>query len=148
MRWPFVARKLEVPISRVGLTTFRMPLHARDFRQLRRNLARDLFDPVRTTPTHEWAAAKGAVFENVGLWKRAPLLSARGRKQHTAVARESLSVRSACGIFDRIDLGQNRDRWVGTPAEFMNRLYINNWTNLGVGRSRYGILCRDGRLHL
>ncbi len=28
-------------------------------------------------------------------------------------------------------------------AEFMNRLYINNWTNLGVGRSRYGILLRD-----
>jgi sarcosine oxidase subunit alpha len=28
-------------------------------------------------------------------------------------------------------------------AEFMNRLYVNNWTNLGVGRSRYGILCRD-----
>ena len=28
-------------------------------------------------------------------------------------------------------------------AEFMNRLYINNWSNLGVGRSRYGILCRE-----
>jgi len=25
----------------------------------------------------------------------------------------------------------------------MNRLYINSWTNLGVARSRYGILCRD-----
>jgi len=25
----------------------------------------------------------------------------------------------------------------------MNRLYVNNWSNLVVGRSRYGILCRD-----
>ena len=28
-------------------------------------------------------------------------------------------------------------------AEFMNRLYINSWSGLGVSRSRYGILCRD-----
>jgi sarcosine oxidase subunit alpha len=25
----------------------------------------------------------------------------------------------------------------------MNRLYINNWSNLAVGRSRYGILLRE-----
>jgi sarcosine oxidase subunit alpha len=61
---------------------------------------------------------------------------------HAAVARECLAVRNACGIFDASTLG--KIEVVGADAaEFMNRLYINSWTNLGVGRSRYGILCRD-----
>ena len=31
----------------------------------------DLFDPIRTTPIHESHVAAGALFENVGQWKRA-----------------------------------------------------------------------------
>jgi sarcosine oxidase subunit alpha len=137
-----VAQKLGVPIPRVGLTTFRMPYTPVSFGSFAGISRGDLFDPVRTTPTHEWAAAQGAVFENVGLWKRARYFPHAGEDMHAAVARESLSVRSACGIFDASTLG--KIEIVGTDAaEFMNRLYINNWTNLGVGRSRYGILCRD-----
>jgi sarcosine oxidase subunit alpha len=61
---------------------------------------------------------------------------------HAAVARECSSVRNHCGIFDASTLG--KIEIVGSDAaEFMNRLYINNWTSLGVGRARYGILCRD-----
>ena len=102
----------------------------------------DLFDPKRTTPTHDWAAAKGAVFENVGLWKRARYFPRAGEDMHAAVARECLAVRSACGIFDASTLG--KIEVVGADAaEFMNRLYVNSWSGLGVGRSRYGILCRE-----
>ncbi len=97
---------------------------------------------MRTTPTHAWAAAHGAVFENVGLWKRARYFPRGGEDMHAAVARECRAVRSACGIFDASTLG--KIEVVGADAaEFMNRLYINSWTGLGVGRSRYGILCRD-----
>ena len=61
---------------------------------------------------------------------------------HAAVARECLAVRNACGIFDASTLG--KIEVVGADAaEFMNRLYINSWTGLGVGRARYGILCRE-----
>jgi sarcosine oxidase, subunit alpha len=102
----------------------------------------DLFDPVRKTSTHDWAAAKGAVFENVGLWKRARYFPRAGEDMHAAVARECLAVRKACGIFDASTLG--KIEVVGADAaEFMNRLYINSWSGLGVGRSRYGILCRE-----
>src|SRR5258707_625198 len=102
----------------------------------------DLFDPVRTTPTHPWAAAKGAVFENVGLWKRARYFPRGGEDLHAAVARECRAVRSACGIFDASTLG--KIEVVGPDAaEFMNRLYVNNWSALAVGRSRYGILLRE-----
>ncbi len=102
----------------------------------------DLFDPVRTTPTHAWAEAQGAVFENVGMWKRARYFPRAGEDMHAAVARECRAVRGSCGIFDASTLG--KIEVVGPDAaEFMNRLYINNWSNLGVGRSRYGILLRD-----
>ena len=29
------------------------------------------------------------------------------------------------------------------PPTFMNRLYVNTWSSLAVGRARYGILLRD-----
>jgi sarcosine oxidase, subunit alpha len=137
-----VAKSLEVAIPQVGLTTFRMPYTPVTFGSFAGISRGDLFDPVRTTPTHSWAEARGAVFENVGLWKRARYFPRGGEDMHAAVARECRAVRSACGIFDASTLG--KIEVVGPDAaEFMNRLYINNWSNLGVGRSRYGILLRE-----
>ena len=137
-----VAKSLDVAIPQVGLTTFRMPYTPVTFGSLAGISRGDLFDPVRTTATHSWAQARGAVFENVGLWKRARYFPRGGEDMHAAVARECLAVRSACGIFDGSTLG--KIEVVGPDAaEFMNRLYINNWSNLGVGRARYGILLRD-----
>ena len=137
-----VAQHLDVPIPQVGLTTFRMPYTPTTFGSFAGLSRGDLFDPVRTTPTHGWAAARGAVFENVGLWKRARYFPRPGENLAAAVARECLAVRNACGIFDASTLGKievvGRD-----AAEFLNRLYVNSWSGLAVGRSRYGILCRD-----
>ncbi|HLZ96880.1 MAG TPA: 2Fe-2S iron-sulfur cluster-binding protein, partial [Steroidobacteraceae bacterium] len=101
-----VAQKLEVSLPRVGLTTFRMPYTPVSFGSFAGISRGDLFDPVRTTPTHEWAAAKGAVFENVGLWKRTRYFARAGEDMHAAVARECLAVRSGCGIFDASTLGK------------------------------------------
>jgi sarcosine oxidase subunit alpha len=137
-----VAAHLDLAIPQVGLTTFRMPYTPVTFGSLAGISRGDLFDPVRTTPTHAWAEAKGAVFENVGLWKRARYFPRGGEDMHAAVARECRAVRGACGIFDASTLG--KIEVVGPDAaEFMNRLYVNNWSNLGVGRSRYGILLRE-----
>jgi sarcosine oxidase, subunit alpha len=137
-----VAKSLDVSIPQVGLTTFRMPYTPVTFGSMAGISRGDLFDPVRTTPTHPWAQAKGAVFENVGLWKRARYFPRAGEDMHAAVARECSAVRAACGIFDASTLGKIE---VAGPdaAEFMNRMYVNNWSNLGVGRSRYGILLRE-----
>ena len=137
-----VAQKLDVAIPKVGLTTFRMPYTPVTFGSFAGISRGDLFDPLRTTPTHEWATARGAVFENVGLWHRARYFPRGGEDLHAAVARECVAVRQACGIFDASTLG--KIEVVGADAaEFLNRLYINNWSNLAIGRSRYGILCRD-----
>ena len=61
---------------------------------------------------------------------------------HAAVARECRAVRSAVGIFDASTLG--KIEVVGPDAaEFMNRLYVNAWNKLGVGRCRYGLMLRE-----
>jgi sarcosine oxidase, subunit alpha len=137
-----VAKCLDVSIPQVGLTTFRMPYTPVTFGSLAGISRGDLFDPVRTTPTHAWAQARGAVFENVGLWKRAHYFPRGAEDMHAAVARECRAVRSGCGMFDASTLG--KIEVVGPDAaEFMNRLYVNNWSTLGAGRSRYGILLRE-----
>jgi len=138
----FVAAESERRIPSVGLTTFRMPYTPVTFGSLAGVARGDLFDPVRKTPSHDWASARGAVFEDVGLWKRARYFPVGGEDLHAAVNRECLAVRNGVGLFDASTLGKievvGRD-----AATFLNRLYINNWANLGVNRSRYGILLRD-----
>ena len=102
----------------------------------------DLFDPIRTTPIHDWAVDRRAVFEDVGLWKRARYFPRGSEDMQAAVTRECAAVRSSCGLFDASTLG--KISVVGKDAvPFMNRMYVNSWTNLPIGRSRYGVLLRD-----
>ena len=141
-----MSKQLGKSIPEVGLTTFRMPYTPISFASFAGFSRGDLFDPVRRTPTHDWAARNGAVFEDVGLWKRAhyfPRTIAGKREDlHAAVARECVAVRKSCGMFDASTLG--KIEVVGKDAAtFMNRMYVNGWTTLAVGRSRYGVLLRD-----
>lgn len=137
-----VAQQLRKSIPEVGLTTFRMPYTPVTFGSFAGVSRKDLFDPVRTTPTHAWAQAQGAVFENVALWKRARYFPKAGESMHAAVTRECRRVRDSAGIFDASTLG--KIEVVGPHAEeFMNRLYVNSWSGLAVGRTRYGILLRE-----
>ena len=137
-----VAASLGKPIPEVGVTTFRMPYTPVSFGSMASRARGDLFDPVRRTPMQEWAQEHGAVFENVALWKRARYFPRAGEDMGRAVARECLAVRGQCGIFDASTLGKievvGRD-----AATFMNRMYVNSWTKLAVGRTRYGVLLRE-----
>ncbi|MCR4281901.1 MAG: sarcosine oxidase subunit alpha family protein [Bauldia sp.] len=137
-----VADELKRPIPTVGLTTFRMPYTPVTFGALAGTSRGDLFDPVRKTPIHDWAEEQGAVFENVGLWKRARYFP-RGREDmDAAVMRECRAVRTAVGIFDATTLG--KIEVVGPDAaEFLNRMYTNAWTKLEVGRCRYGLMLTE-----
>ncbi len=137
-----VSRTLGKSVPEVGLTTFRMPYTPVTFGGFAGMARGALFDPTRTTPMHGWAAARGAMFEDVGLWKRARYFSRGGEDMHAAVARECRAVRGGCGIFDASTLG--KIEVVGSDAvTFMNRMYVNTWDRLAIGRSRYGVLLRD-----
>ncbi len=97
----------------IGLTTFRMPYTPVTFGSFAGHARGALFDPVRRTPMHDWAAAKGAVFEDVGQWKRANHFPARrrggrgrGRARVPGGAERGRPLR-------RLDARQDRDRRAG-----------------------------------
>jgi len=136
------AGAIEAPVPKVGLTTFRPPYTPTTFGLFAGTSRGDLFDPVRKTSTHEWAAEQGAAFEDVGLWKRAWYFARGGETMHEAVNRECRTVRATCGIFDASTLG--KIEVVGPDAaEFMHRIYVNPFLKLEPGRLRYGIMTRD-----
>lgn len=136
------AGALKRPVPKIGLTTFRQPYTPTTF-GLFAGLSRgQLFDPVRRTPIHGWAEEQGAVFEDVGIWKRAHYFPRDGEDMHAAVARECGQVRKTAGLFDASTLG--KIEIVGPDAaEFMNRLYTNAWTKLEPGRCRYGLMLTE-----
>ncbi|MBM4232948.1 MAG: FAD-dependent oxidoreductase, partial [Gammaproteobacteria bacterium] len=136
------AHELGKPVPAVGLTTFRMPYTPITFASFAGQARGELFDPVRRTPMHAWAESQGAVFEDVGMWKRARYFPQGTEDMHAAVARECLAVRERAGVFDASTLG--KIAVVGPDAaEFMNRMYVNDWSKLAVGRCKYGVLLRD-----
>ena len=65
-----------------------------------------LFDPLRETPSHSWAASYAAIFEDVGQWKRALAFPQQDEDVHAAVRRECKAVRETGGIFDASTLGK------------------------------------------
>lgn len=130
------------PIPQVGLTTFRPPYTPVTFGTFAGHSRGMAFDPIRRTPMHAWAEAHGAVFEDVGMWKRAWYFPKAGKDMHAAVARECAAVRSSVGMFDASTLG--KIEVVGPDAaEFMNRLYTNPWSKLEPGRCRYGLMLNE-----
>ncbi len=136
------AEALGEEIPAVGLTTFRQPYTPVTFGTFAGMARGALFDPVRETPIHAWSAANGARFEDVGLWKRAHCFPRAGEDMHQAVARECRTARETAGLFDASTLGKIE---VAGPdaAEFLNRIYPNSWTKLGVGRCRYGLMLNE-----
>jgi len=136
------AETLGKPIPEVGLTTFRAPYTPVTFGAIVNHARGDLFDPTRRTPIHPWADAQGAVFEDVGQWKRAWYFPQGGEDMHAAVNRECRTVRQAAGLFDASTLG--KIEVVGPDAAaFMELLYTNPWKKLEPGRCRYGIMLRE-----
>ncbi|EKE44852.1 sarcosine oxidase subunit alpha [Oceaniovalibus guishaninsula JLT2003] len=123
----------------VGLTTFRPPYTPTTFGTFAGYHRGGQFEVTRKTPIDAWAEAHGAAFEPVSLWRRAWYFPQAGEDMHAAVARECLATRRSVGIFDASTLGKIE---VSGPdaVEFMNRMYTNPWTKLGIGRCRYGVL--------
>ncbi|NLV56261.1 MAG: hypothetical protein GXY13_11685, partial [Acidimicrobiales bacterium] len=82
-----VADHLGKPIPEVGLTTFRQPYTPVTFGTIAGTSRGELFDPVRRTPCDAWAQAAGAMFEDVGSWKRTLCFPRSSETVHAAVAR-------------------------------------------------------------
>jgi len=136
------AEMLGKDIPQVGLTTFRAPYTPVTYGTLISHSRGSLFDPARKTPMHAWEEAHGAIFEDVGNWKRAWFYPRAGETMHQAVNRECRTAREVAGVFDASTLG--KIEVVGPDAaEFLNLIYTNAWDTLKPGRCRYGIMTRE-----
>ena len=133
------AQTLGQTIPETGTTTFRPAYTPVTFGAIAGSELGDLFDPVRKTAMHAWHVENGAEFENVGQWKRPWYYPKAGEDMHAAVSRECKATRDSVGIMDASTLGKI-DIKGPDAAEFLNRMYTNAWSKLGIGRCRYGLM--------
>jgi sarcosine oxidase subunit alpha len=134
------AELLGVPLQDTGTTTFRPPYTPVAFATLAGRDRGSLYDPERVTAIHDWHVEHGAVFEDVGQWKRARYYPQEGEDMEAAVLRECAAVRTGVGILDGSTLGKI-DVQGPDAGVLMDRLYTNLMSSLKPGRVRYGVMC-------
>ncbi len=131
-----------ITVPEVGVTTFRPPYTPLTFGAIVGQNRRHLFHMVRKTPIHDWQADHGAVFEDVGDWKRARYYPKPGEDMDAAVRRECQAVREGVGLFDASTLGKI-DLQGEDVAWLLDMLYTNAWGGLAVGKCRYGLMLNE-----
>jgi len=137
-----VADTAGVKVGELGTTTFRPPYTPLPFGTIVGRNVGEFFDIFRKTPMHEWHEKNNAKFENVGQWKRAWFYPINNESMDEAVQRESKAARESAGILDASTLGKIDIQ--GTDAsEFLNRVYTNAWSKLGIGKCRYGLMLNE-----
>ena len=117
-------------IDDTGSTTSRPPLQPVPLAAL----AGPSHMPIKRTPLDRQHRALGATMVEVGPWQRA---HSYGDPQE-----ECLAVRQRVGIIDVSTLGK-LDVSGGDAGVLLDRVYTHRFSNLGVGRIRYGLLCSD-----
>ncbi|KAA3664275.1 MAG: FAD-dependent oxidoreductase [Chloroflexi bacterium] len=114
-------------IAQTGTTTARSPVRPLKLG----NLAGQMMDPVKVTAVHDWHVAQGAKMMVAGLWLRP--------EHYGDAAAEVKAVRERVGMIDVCTLGKIKLTGPGVPA-LLDKLYINKFSNLKVGRVRYGVM--------
>jgi len=130
-------------IENVGTTVMRPPFSPVAIGAFGGHHREKNFKPTRLPPSHEWAVEQGAVFVEAGYWLRAQYYPKPGEKDWLeTVTREVKAARSSVGVCDVSTLGKI-DIQGADAAEFLERVYINGWKNLAIGRARYGLMLRE-----
>lgn len=134
--------------AEVGTTTFRPFYTPVSFGALAGTSRGKHFQPVRQSPLHGWAKKNGAVFVETGLWYRSSWFPRAGETNwRESVDREVLNTRANAGICDVSTLGKI-EIYGADAAEFLNRVYVNAFAKLPVGKARYGLMLReDGMIY-
>ncbi len=129
-------------IPAVGTTTFRPPYTPVTLGSFAgRDVGRH-FEPIRRTAMHDWHEAAGAVWVEAGLWLRPSTYPRPSESLREAIVRETLATRNNVGLVDVSTLGKI-DIQGPDAAEFLDRVYSNNFKSLTVGRARYGLMLRE-----
>ena len=129
-------------IPSVGTTTFRQPFSPITMGAVAGPSINEQMSPIRRTAMHDWHEAAGAPFVPAGAWLRPQAYPKPGENLRDAYLREAVHVRKHVGIVDVSTLGkidvQGKD-----AAEFLNRLYVNGFAKLDIGKCRYGVMLRE-----
>ena len=124
----------------VGTLSFRPPYVPVPFAALAGRERGLLSDPIRITPLHQWHVEAGAVFEDVGQWKRPWYFPKPGERMEDAVRRECVAARQGVAVMDASTLGKI-DIQGPDAAVFLDRIYTNMFSTLPEGQCRYGLMC-------
>lgn len=130
-------------IPETGTTVFRPPFVPVSIGALAGNARGKHFRPTRLPPSHRFAQEQGAAFVEAGLWLRAQWFPQAGEKDWLAsVDREVRTVRSGVGVCDVSTLGKIDIQGPDAGA-LLDRVYINTFSTLAVGKARYGVMLRE-----
>lgn len=132
----------EVPLAAAGTTTFRPPYTGVSLGAIAgRSIGRH-FRPKRLSPLHDWHQANGATFIEAGPWMRAWYYAWAGDTPASAYVKEMEIVRRGVGLADVSTLGKIDVQGLDA-AEFLNRVYVNGFAKLPIGKARYGVMLND-----
>jgi len=137
----------DVDISAAGTTTFRPPYSPVAVGALAGRTVGHHFRPIRRSPLHDWHLANGATMIEAGPWMRAWYYSWAGDTAAKAYVEEMKLVRKGVGLADVSTLGKI-DVQGPDAAEFLDRVYVNGFAKLPVGKARYGVMLNDDGLVL
>ncbi|MBC8037040.1 MAG: sarcosine oxidase subunit alpha, partial [Rhizobiales bacterium] len=129
-------------IAETGTTTFRPPYSAVTMGAIAGRSVGHHFRPYRLSPLHDWNEANGGAFIEAGPWLRAWYYSWAGNSPEAAYVKEMELVRTGVGLADVSTLGKI-DVQGPDAAEFLNRIYVNGFAKLPVGKARYGVMLND-----
>jgi sarcosine oxidase subunit alpha len=141
-----LAKIRELPVEKIGTTTSRPFFHPTPIG----HLGGRGFHSHRLTSLHDWHQANGAVFTEIGAWKRAAYYLLPGQTKENAIQNEALSVRRSAGIIDSSSFGKIE---VHGPdaALFLERFFTGVYLNQPIGSCRYlmlldeaGVVVDDG----
>ncbi len=135
-----VSELLDKKVSEVGTTIYRPPYAPLSFAAIAGRNSYEFYDPVRKSPIHQLHINAGAVFEDVGQWKRPwyfPKKSSENMQE--AVYRESKHVREFAGVLDGSTLGKIEIK--GKDAlNFMNLIYTNSFSKMKPSTAKYALM--------
>lgn len=137
-----MAAKRGLELAQVGTTVFRPPYTPATLGALAGRNVGPHFQPIRRSAMHDWHLTHGAVMMEAGLWLRPLWFNSHGATLAQAYKAEMAFVREQVGMADVSTLGKI-DVQGPDAAEFLNRVYVNGYAKLAIGKARYGFMLRE-----
>ena len=137
-----MAKTRKCSIPEAGHTTFRPPYTPVSLGALGGAEIGEHFMPIRRTAIDSWHDEQDCKWIDAGVWRRPRYYPKQGETIRDGFLRETKMTRGSVGMCDVTTLGKI-DLQGPDTAELLERMYINHWKKLPVGKARYGMMLRE-----